>query len=69
MQKIFLFSLVFVDILKVNEDPDPDSLVRGMDPRIRIHTKVSWIRNTAPELVQHFSLQGEFTSAQERCMS
>ncbi len=22
-----------------------------------------------PELVQHFRLQGEFTSAQERCMS
>ncbi len=21
-------------------------LVRGMDPRIRIHTKMSWIRNT-----------------------
>ncbi len=30
---------------------DPDPLVRGMDPRIqiriRIHTKMSWIRNTA----------------------
>jgi hypothetical protein len=28
--------------------PDPDTLVRGMDPRIqiRIHTKMSWIRNT-----------------------
>jgi hypothetical protein len=25
---------------------DPDPLVRGMDPRIRIHTKMSWIRNT-----------------------
>ncbi len=23
---------------------DPDPLVRGMDPRIRIHTKMSWIR-------------------------
>ncbi len=29
------------------QDPDPDTLVRGMDPRIRIHTKMSWIRNTA----------------------
>jgi hypothetical protein len=31
-------------------DPDPDPLVRGMDPRIRIriHTKMSWIRYTAP---------------------
>jgi hypothetical protein len=32
------------------QDPDPDQnpLVRGMDPRIRIriHTKMSWIRNT-----------------------
>jgi hypothetical protein len=28
-------------------NPDPDLLVRGMDPRIRIHTKMSWIRNTA----------------------
>jgi hypothetical protein len=26
---------------------DPDPLVRGMYPRIRIHTKMSWIRNTA----------------------
>jgi hypothetical protein len=25
---------------------DPDPLVRGMDPRIRIHTNMSWIRNT-----------------------
>jgi hypothetical protein len=35
--------------------PDPNSdldpLVRGMDPRIRIriHTKMSWIRNTGLE--------------------
>jgi hypothetical protein len=30
------------------QDPDPDPLVRGMDPRIRIwiHNKMSWIRNT-----------------------
>jgi hypothetical protein len=27
---------------------DPDPLVRGMDPRIRIHTKMTWIRNTPP---------------------
>ncbi len=26
-------------------DPDPDPLVRGIDP-IRIHPKMSWIRNT-----------------------
>ncbi len=32
-----------------NPDPNPDPLVRGMDPRIRIriHPKMSWIRNTA----------------------
>jgi hypothetical protein len=35
-----------------SQDPDPnldpDPLVRGMDPRIRIriHPKMSWIRNT-----------------------
>jgi hypothetical protein len=28
-------------------DPNPDPLVRGMDLRIRIHPKMSWIRNTA----------------------
>ncbi len=46
----------FAGILKVNDensririqDADPDPLVRGMDPRIRIriHPKMSWIRNT-----------------------
>jgi hypothetical protein len=43
--------LFFAGILKANEEntQDPDTLVRGMDPpiRIRIHTKMSWIRNTA----------------------
>jgi hypothetical protein len=29
-------------------DPLPDSLIRGTDPRIRIRTKMSRIRNTAP---------------------
>jgi hypothetical protein len=34
------------------QDPDPDPLVRGMDPRIwiRIHPKMSWIRNTVNHL-------------------
>jgi hypothetical protein len=44
-------------MLKVNDensriqiqDPDLDPLVRGMDPRIRIHTKISWIRNTGED--------------------
>jgi hypothetical protein len=31
-------------------DPNPDPLVRGMDPRIRIHTKMSWIRNTEKKI-------------------
>jgi hypothetical protein len=50
----------FVGTLKVNDEnsririQDPVPLVRGMDPRIgirsRIHTKVSWIRNTGLDL-------------------
>jgi hypothetical protein len=34
------------------EGPDPDPLVRGMDPRIRIriHPKMSWIRNTVDKV-------------------
>ncbi len=30
-------------------NPDPDPLVKGMDPRIRIHPKMSWIRDTASD--------------------
>jgi hypothetical protein len=41
----------FFCILKYTEDlgtdPHPDPLVRGADPRIRIRTKMSQIRNTA----------------------
>ncbi len=50
-----LKNLFFAGILKVNDEnrriwiQDPDPLVRGMDPRIRnrirIHPKMSWIRN------------------------
>jgi hypothetical protein len=32
---------------------DPDPLVRGMDPRIRIYTKMSWIRNTGYKVVKN----------------
>jgi hypothetical protein len=55
--------LFFAGILKISDEnsripiqdpdpdpnPDPDPLVKGLDPpiRIRIHTKMSWIRNTA----------------------
>jgi hypothetical protein len=35
-------------------DPNPDPLVRGMDPRIRIHPKMSWIRNTASFIQKYF---------------
>jgi hypothetical protein len=55
-RKFFVKNLFFAGILKVNDensririqDPDPDPLVRSMDPRIRIriHPKMSWIRNT-----------------------
>jgi hypothetical protein len=53
-KKTFWKNNFFVGILKVNDKnsmhPDPDPLVRGMVPRIqiriRIHTKMSWIRNT-----------------------
>jgi hypothetical protein len=53
-RKIVLKISFFSGILKVNDensriqdlDLDPDPLVRGMDPRIRILTKMSWIRNT-----------------------
>jgi hypothetical protein len=54
-----LKNLFFAGILKVNGEnsmiriQDPDPLVRGMDPRIRIriHPKMSWIRNTAFNLI------------------
>jgi hypothetical protein len=57
-RKNFVTKLVFAGILKVNDEnsririqypdpnPDPDPLVRCMDSRIRIHPKISWIRNT-----------------------
>jgi hypothetical protein len=46
-ENFFKKNLFFVGLFKVkDENPHPDPLVRGMDPRIRIHTKMSWIRNT-----------------------
>jgi hypothetical protein len=40
-------TLFFVGLLKVNDKTrNPDPLVKGMDPRIWIHTKMSWICNT-----------------------
>ncbi len=44
-------NLFFVDILKVTDkkepDPEPDPLVKGADPTIRIRTKMSQIWKTA----------------------
>jgi hypothetical protein len=44
----------------MDPNPDQDSLVRGMDLRIRIriHTKMSWIRNTA-FFISYISYQKE----------
>jgi hypothetical protein len=43
------------------QDPDPDPLVRGMDPRIRIririHPKMSWIRNIAKNISNFLLLE------------
>ncbi len=39
-------SRIRIRIQDPEPNPDPDPLVRGMDPRIRIHPKMSWIRNT-----------------------
>jgi hypothetical protein len=36
-----------VSIIQRHGSADPDSLFSGMDPRIRIDTKISWIRSTA----------------------
>jgi hypothetical protein len=46
LQKEISKKLFFVDVLKVTDenmqdpDPPPDPFVRGMDPRIRIPTKI-----------------------------
>ncbi len=46
---------------------DPDSLVRGMDPRIRIHTKMPWIRNTGKNYeVSCFSYFQDMVSSSPR---
>ncbi len=43
--------------------PPPDKYANQMSPQSNELTR------GPPELAQHFRLQGEFTSAQERCMS
>ncbi len=64
-RKNFVKNQFFAGMLKVNDengrlwiqdpDPVPDPLVRSMDPRIRIriHPKMSWIRNTAGKSYFH----------------
>jgi hypothetical protein len=60
-----LKNLFLACILKVNDVnsriQDPDPLVRGMDPRIRIHPKMSWIRypatNTSMMRLARFTCQ------------
>ncbi len=44
-------------------DPNPDPLVRGMDPRIRIHPKMSWSRNTAWYVTQMKTKHGALPCA------
>jgi hypothetical protein len=43
-------------------NPDPDPLVKGMDPRIRIriwiHTKMSWNRNIGKKGVEIWAFDG-----------
>jgi hypothetical protein len=48
----FFFKLVFCWRLEGQwrKQHDPYPLVRGIDPRIRIHTKMSWIRNTGRQV-------------------
>ncbi len=41
-----LWILFIFYLRKIEQHPDPDPLVIGMDPRIRIRIKLSWIRNT-----------------------
>ncbi len=65
-QQKTLFKLVFCwhfegQLLKLQDPdphPDPDTSVRGMDPRmkirIRIHTKMSWIRNSGIKILAIF---------------
>jgi hypothetical protein len=53
MIKSNIYFATFKSIKKsVGSDPEPDPLVRGTDPgiRIRIHTEMSQIPNTATEI-------------------
>ncbi len=64
-QKIYLHKII-VRILRLIDENNririQDPLVRGMDPRIRIriHTKMLWIRNTAKYFVSSPDLYGNY---------
>jgi hypothetical protein len=56
--------IIFVTILKVNDENRRIRvriririLIRSMDPRIRIHNKMSWIRNTGTNIGESEQLQ------------
>jgi hypothetical protein len=41
-------------ISELDPTPDPDPLVRGTDPQIRIHTRMSRIPNTEQKIYNSF---------------
>jgi hypothetical protein len=67
-----LRNLFFTGILKVNDEnsririQDPDPLARGIDPRIRIHRKMSWIRNTGAQVHKVPNYSGFITFCSEK---
>ncbi len=54
MKKLILVAILKVTEENSNKEPNPelDPLVRGTDPRIRIRTKMSQIRNTGDKRVE-----------------
>ncbi len=59
-----------VAILKFTDGNDPDSLVRGTDPRIQIRSEVSRIRNTGSKYVKKvFSLNLYFACRSKRLLT
>jgi hypothetical protein len=59
MEKIYFFAFFTEDF---GTNPHPEPLVRGTDPRIRIRTKMSRIRNTALMVVKYGSLFSSLSS-------
>jgi hypothetical protein len=52
----FFFLNFFVVVLKVNDENSRIWIVRRMDPRIRIHTKMSWIWNASLKAQGYLSI-------------